>query len=397
MTIPTPLQINAYLDLIDASAVTNPVPSEITPLKIPSIDAFLSKIKQLNQSQLPIKGPALGIFYSLFLIYEEIITWSNKHFEKIPPNYGQQAILHHKTLVSTTENTLKLFGDQLPKWDTAFDTPHPDGGYKFNSAWFEDMLGIIYGTLLPNYNSINTTQSLLNSYSQFADFIDAINDAYGSIFSFQRVLFSPPPFPSPPIINPTDSTGLSNDATEYSFKININLTSTTVSLQGQEAQTFGDLITVLNIKTTGIASWSLVELNIVCTALVDGDISITEDSLFLNLTRFSIIESPVTQIQVLNDLDITPISTSYTNLVNAASSHINTLINQKNLLEQQLQREQWWWSWNGSEINYSKMTQIEQAANVSLAINNDKYHTKTSQLINRIGSPALIAAKNEIF
>lgn len=43
------------------------------------------------------------------------------------------------------------------------------------------------------------------------------------------------------------------------------------------------------------------------------------------------------------------------------------------------------------------MTQIEQAANVSLAINNDKYHTKTSQLINRIGSPALIAAKNEIF
>lgn len=395
MMIPTSLQTNAFLDLIDASAMVNPVPTEIAPLKIPAVDAFLSKIKQLNQAQLPVKGPALGVFYSLFLTYEEIINWSNKHFEKIPPIYGQQAIIHHKTLAFTTERILEMFGGQLPKWDTAYGSPHPDGGNKFNSTWFEDMLGIIYGTLTSNYNLIATTQSSLSSLTEYTNFINAIITASGNLFSYQKILFLTP-------INLFGSTGLPNDTTAYSFRLNIDTFTTEISIVGQDAQTFSALITTLNTSTVGLASWSVVGSTIVCTASVDGNLSITDNSisnpfLFLNLSNFNTLDTPVSQLQALNDLDVTNISTSYTDLVNVAPTHINTLINETTILQQQLQREYWWWSWAGGEIGYNKMTQIEQASSISLAINNEKLHTQTSQLINRIGSPALIAAKDETF
>lgn len=97
------------------------------------------------------------------------------------------------------------------------------------------------------------------------------------------------------------ATGLTNDATVYTADLNPNSEGVdTLSVTGSAAQTYGDLITVLNAETDGNATWSLDPAtgNLRCVSTANAELGastivITDVDLLSSLTGFVAVETAI--------------------------------------------------------------------------------------------------------
>ena len=136
-------------------------------------------------------------------------------------------------------------------------------------------------------------------------------------------------------IQSSDATGLNNDTTQYGFEISITDTGGTgthvITIQGQNAQTFGDLITemetAINSANGGSSTVEIISGNIRVTSDLSGatsQVEITNDgpsgttALFANTNLFDEFGTPVQGVGSsaldVYDSDFTTITGSYDGL-----------------------------------------------------------------------------------
>ena len=96
----------------------------------------------------------------------------------------------------------------------------------------------------------------------------------------------------------TDATGLVNDTTTYDVEIQFDGTPTYVSVNGQDAQTYDDLITEIqtDLDLTSVGPIALVDGNLTITSSTLGSsstVNVVPTTLFNSLTQFVGFATPV--------------------------------------------------------------------------------------------------------
>jgi len=460
MLIPSTVkQFNAFSDLIVDQGFLTPVPKDLASLRIPAIQLL---IQTLTNKNITPTGPwavqyneivGTVMFARLESMYNSLISWTNRYFqtpvlEAGPPTiYAQQLIMSLIGTARGVDDLLNTYGT-VPNFNapTIQFIPPISGpsGNKFNATWFEDLVGSVYGTLLPTYADILTNQSSIQLLPEYATFINSITRVGGVIDSINALASATNVATANAIANVVlapfqivnvggtktggSATGLANNATVYTATIVIGGIAHSISTVGSAAQTYTQLLAIINTKlgSAGTATIEAGNIKVASTppatpvgpfqgqlgmtfalipigpfpnepfALITPPPSVAiEDGitnpLFGSLTGFVSITA--------TDADVPDYGTSYTALNAQAATQVKNLNNDIATINNQIAREQWWWyPLTGDPFfsRYSRVAQITTAAGIGLSLNGLKNSPLMSHSIDRVGSPNVILAKDEV-
>lgn len=325
MSTATQKQKDAFADLLTAACYTNPVSSDIAPVRIAQVDDLVHKIYTMTlvpdataQERANVVL-SLGVFGSLYQTYQRLENWTAKYFVSSNPPYQQQHIGSLLGTALAVDTVLTALGNR-PHWDNpgVFNPMCPDdvpplslSGNKYNSTWADDLIGSVKGSLVPTFSNISTVQSSLANNLEFVAYLDALTLALANIVAAEA------PYPDPnddPLTDPPPE-----------------MITPEISIQ--------DVVVILGISGVG--------------------------------TTYAAIDPQL----------------------------ISNLTNYDTLINNQVNREQWWWHPLTDDqyfSQYSRASQVAVSGGTALAIAGMASSPALNDVINRTASPAMILAKDEI-
>lgn len=214
MTTATQKQKDAFADLLTASCYTNPVPSDIAPVRIAQVDNLVNKIYSMTLTPAVTTQDrtnvvlSIGVFGTMFQTFQRLENWTAKYFVSSNPPYQQQHIGSLLGTALAVDSVLTALGSR-PNWDNlaVFNPLSPDdipplnlNGNKYNSTWVDDLVGSVKGSLMPTFSSITSVQSSLASSPAFIAYLDALTTALADILAAEE------PVPVVPATEPPTTT-----------------------------------------------------------------------------------------------------------------------------------------------------------------------------------------------
>lgn len=173
----TQKQKDAFTTLYASDGFINPTTSDVGIFR----QKFSDQLKDLyvdflGFGELGTFVTTFGIFAVLESTFVDTTNWTDNHF--LPGGSGQQKVNDHKGMANGAGIMLEEL-EYLPGYPYGSGSPLT----KFNSTWFEDIIGSLTGTFDPYYIDMELAHNELETYStteynNFVNVVQAISDAW---------------------------------------------------------------------------------------------------------------------------------------------------------------------------------------------------------------------------
>ena len=410
MTDATQNQKDAFADLLTAACYANPVPNDLegvkdvdvinavltityadTPVTVPPCDLTAEQIFSNNIKN---NRMLLGVFNDLYDTYNRLTAWTSLYFQSPNPPYQQQHIFNLMGTAHSVSGVMNSMGVR-PHWDNTqvFSPPSPDDGSphyltggKFNTNWYDDLLGSVSGVLSPVYINATGAFGQLNSLytSEYNNFITPFENAVAAY----NLDYSVGP------------TGPCTAVKNFLHAVS-DIIMDPLQASDQYMRTYGAVHAPSGLYDTVEYSTYTNTINTILLPYPSEvqkfiDVAAPYDNVLTRKSLFSAYMNTIT-----NAIDV-----AYTTLYNSLSvafpsmtRPVLSLIEQNTLINAQINREQWWWQPLTADIHfsqYSRASQVAVSGGAAIGVQGMAGVANLNNMINRTASPAIILAKDEV-